>query len=176
QGVTLVNTSKYGFNVEGTALNMTLLRGSIDPDPLPDLGVHTIQYALVVHEAGWSTGNCVAAGEDWNIPVDVISSDFHDGDLPVCHALVGVEPANVRLAALKRSQNGKALVLRLVEVEGKATAVRLSFSEALVGEGANACVADTLERPLDQPVLSVRDGSVAVPIEAYRVLTLRVEG
>ena len=176
QGVTLVNASKYGFNVEGTALNMTLLRGSIDPDPLPDLGVHTINYALVIHETGWSTGNCVAAGEDWNIPVDVVSSDFHDGDLPIRHALVGVEPVNVRLVSLKKSQDNKALVLRLVEVEGKDTTARLSFSEALVSAGVSVCLADTLERPLDQPCFSVAEGSISVPIAAYRVLTLRVGG
>ena len=175
QGVTLVNTSKYGFNVEGTALNMTLLRGSIDPDPLPDLGQHSISYALVVHEAGWCTGNCMEAGEDWNIPLDVVSSDFHDGDLPALQPLVGIEPVNVRLVAMKRSQDGKALVLRLVEVEGKDTTVRLSFSPALVGEDAQVCVADTLERTLDQPCYSVAKGSISVPVAAYRILTLRVE-
>ena len=42
QGVTLVNSSKYGFSLGGDSLNMTLLRASIDPDPLPDLGKHTI--------------------------------------------------------------------------------------------------------------------------------------
>ncbi len=87
QGVTLVNTSKYGFNVEGNTLNMTLLRGIIDPDPLPDLGEHSISYALVLHEAGWATGNCMQAGEDWNIPLDVVSSYFHEGVLPTFHKI-----------------------------------------------------------------------------------------
>ena len=52
QGVTLVNSSKYGFSLEGDTLAMTLLRASIDPDPLPDLGEHVIEYALVPHGRG----------------------------------------------------------------------------------------------------------------------------
>jgi alpha-mannosidase len=174
QGVTLVNTSKYGFNVEGHTLNMTLVRGSIDPDPMPDLGEHNISYALVVHNAGWTAGNCVEAGEDWNIPLVVVSSDFHEGDLPPSQKLVELEPGNVRVAAMKKSEDGTALVMRLVEVEGKATTARLGFSAALVAADASVCVADTLERGLDQPALSIRDGSLSVPIGAYSIITLRI--
>jgi len=87
-GVTLVNTSKYGFSLEadgagGHALSMTLLRASIDPDPLPDLGEHVIEYALVTHGTSWMVGDCMRAGEELNVPLVVASCGLQEGDLPL---------------------------------------------------------------------------------------------
>ena len=154
---------------------MTLLRASFDPDPLPDLGLHTISYALVVHQAGWAVGNSTQAGEDINIPVDIVSSDFHNGDLPASHQFVELTPGNVRLAAVKRSQDGQALVLRLLEVEGKTTDAQLTFSPAVLGSRSRALLTDILERPLDVPALPIQDSSLSVPINPYGIVTLRVE-
>jgi alpha-mannosidase len=174
QGITLVNTSKYGFNVEGNSLNMTLLRGSIDPDPLPDLGEHTINYALAVHEGGWSIGSCMREGENWNIPLVVLSSDFHEGPLPTTQNLVQLKPDNVRLAAMKRSQDGKALVLRLVEVEGKESRVQLEISPAMAASDSLVRLADTLESSKPQLDMRLENGCVSVPVRAYGIVTIRV--
>ncbi len=157
-GITLVNTSKYGFNVEGTSLNMTLLRASIDPDPLPDLGDHVIRYALVPHAAGWGEGNGAQAGEDLNVPLVVSSVDFHAGDLPAVASLISVTPQNVRLAALKRAEDGQGMVLRLVEVEGKAGEAQVRVAAGLLGD-AGAAEVETLEherghRPVGGEVLT----------------------
>ncbi|MFL7807338.1 MAG: glycoside hydrolase family 38 C-terminal domain-containing protein, partial [Anaerolineae bacterium] len=66
-GVVLANSSKYGFSVEDSELRMTLLRASIDPDPLPDLGEHEIAWSLLPHGDGWTVGQSVRAGERANV-------------------------------------------------------------------------------------------------------------
>lgn len=175
QGMTLVNNSKYGFNVEGNSLNMTLLRGSIDPDPLPDLGVHIISYALVVHESGWTAGDCMEAGEDWNVPVDVVSTDFHEGILPAYQSLLRVEPHNIRVTAIKKAQDGKAIILRLVEVEGQAVTAHLTLSSNLVDGEGTAKRTDTMERIMPLPSLPMKAGKLSVLVEPYSIVTLRLE-
>ncbi|MBN1250296.1 MAG: hypothetical protein JXC32_21715, partial [Anaerolineae bacterium] len=175
-GVTLVNRSKYGFNVEGSSLNMTLLRASIDPDPLPDLGEHAIAYALVPHGAGWAEGDMTQAGEDFNVPLVVMSADFHPGDLPPLLALISVAPKNVRLTALKKSEEGSGLVLRLVEVAGAATEAVITLAPALAPAGTGAVLLDTLERPLDGAALRVADHALTVSMPAFGIRTVRMEG
>lgn len=172
QGVTLVNRSKYGFNVEGSSLNMTLLRASIDPDPLPDLGEHVIDYALVPHAAVWATGDMTQAGEDFNVPLVVLSSDFHAGDLPSVQSLISVEPKNVRLTALKCAEDG-GLILRLVEVEGADTEATIALSSALLEDATEVTLVDTLERPAGS-ALAFSDGAVRVPLPPFGVRTVRV--
>jgi len=127
-GVTLANSSKYGFSVERNSLNMTLLRASIDPDPLPDLGEHVIEYALLPHGDGWTVGDCMRAGEEMNVPLVAMSCGFHGGDLPSAMSFASLKDGNVRLAALKESQDGGAIVVRLVEVGGAMTEARLTLA------------------------------------------------
>ena len=171
-GVTLVNSSKYGFSVEGSTLNMTLLRASIDPDPLPDLGEHIIEYALVPHGDGWAVGQSTQAGEEMNEPLVPLSCGFQEGDLPGAMSFVQVEAQNVRLAAIKESQDGQAVILRLIEVEGVATEARVTLSPSLLGGGATAVEVDTLERPLDGGTARLEGQTLTVALPAFGIATV----
>jgi alpha-mannosidase len=173
-GVVLANSSKYGFSVEDSELRMTLLRASIDPDPLPDLGEHEIAWSLLPHGDGWTVGQSVRAGERANVPLVVLGCGLHEGTLPGQASLVALEQANVRLAALKESQDGQALVLRLFEVEGTATEARIALSPLLVGENARAEIVDTLERPA-KGIAKIEGITLVVSMPAYGVVTVRVE-
>jgi len=174
QGVTLVNSSKYGFSLEGDSLNMTLLRATIDPDPLPDLGEHTIEYALVPHGDEWTVGDCMRVGEEMNIPLAVTSGGFQDGELPSVMSFVLIQDKNVRLAAMKKSQDDKAIVLRLVEVEGKETEAELTLAPALLPEGATAVEVDTLERSLDINSARLEGSTLTVKLPALGITTVRI--
>ncbi len=173
QGVTLVNSSKYGHSLEGDSLNLTLLRASNDPDPLPDLGEHVIEYALVPHGAGWTVGDCLRVGEEMNAPLVVASCGFHDGDLPSVKSFVTVEDTNVRLAALKQGQDG-GIVLRLVEVEGRETEAGVRLARELMPEGGTAFAMDTLERPLEGGSARLERDTLVVKLPAYGIATVQV--
>jgi len=175
QGVALVNSSKYGFSLEGDTLTMTLLRASIDPDPLPDIGEHVIEYALAPHGEGWAISDSVQAGEEINIALVVTSCGFQKGSLPLVQSLVSVEPSNVRLAALKRSQVGEALVARLVEVDGQAVDARIVLAGGLVQGATRAIEVDTLERPLETNGASMADNVVTLTVPAFGISAVRIE-
>lgn len=172
-GVTLVNSSKYGFGLEKDTLHMTLLRASIDPDPLPDLGEHLIEYALIPHGPGWGIGDAMQAGEEFNIPLVVTSCDFHNGDLPTSASFLSIANPNVRLAALKKGQDGRSLVLRLVEVEGRETEAQLTFSPLLLSKGMRAVAVDTLERPVEN-VARLEGERLHVALPAFGIVTVRI--
>ncbi len=174
QGVALVNTSKYGHSFDQGTLALTLLRASIDPDPLPDLGEHIIEYALVPHGAGWTVGESMQAGEALNLPPVIASCSFQDGELPPALSLVAVEPANVRLAALKQAENGDGLIVRLVEVDGVATAARIAFAPELLPEGVQAVEVDTMERPVAANTAQIEGNIIAVNLPAFGIKTVRV--
>lgn len=174
QGVTLVNTSKYGHSFDGDALALTLLRASIDPDPLPDLGEHVIEYALVPHGAGWTVGESMQAGEQVNLPPVVTSCDFQQGNLPITMSLITAENPNMRLTTLKQSQDGNGLILRLVEVDGTATTARIALAPALLPESANAIEVDTLERPVSPNTARLEGTTVTVDLPAFGIAAVRI--
>jgi alpha-mannosidase len=174
-GVTLVNSSKYGHSLDGSSLEMTLLRASIDPDPLPDLGEHVIEYALRPHGAQWGVGDAARAGQTLNVPLSVASCAFHSGELPGALSFVRIEQTNVHLAALKQGESG-GIVLRLVEVEGVATEARIELASHLAPPGTVVRCVDALERPATAGTGEGRlEGSrLSVCLPAHGIVTLWV--
>jgi alpha-mannosidase len=178
-GVTLTNTSKYGHSLDGHSLEMTLLRSSIDPDPLPDLGEHVIEYALQPHIAGWAAGSAMRAGQTTNVPLSVVSCAFHPGELPTALSFVRIHETNVHLAAIKQGQSGDLLV-RLVEVEGVETEARVELDAHLIpgaaaGSAAVARCVDTLERPAkENNTAQMHGGALFVRLPGHGIVTVRI--
>ncbi|MFC1526879.1 glycoside hydrolase family 38 C-terminal domain-containing protein, partial [Candidatus Latescibacterota bacterium] len=173
-GVVLTNTSKYGFNIEGDSLNMTLLRGSIDPDPLPDLGDHVIEYALAPHGEGWAAADSVREGEQANLPLVVGSCDFQSGDLPTSTSYVTLEHGGVRLVAVKKSQDDDAVILRLAEVNGEASEVSLTLGGGIVPAGAQAVEVDAMERPVAVSSARLEGETLKVRLPAHGMTAVRL--
>ena len=92
------------------------------------------------------------------------------GELPQRHSFAGIADTNVVLTAMKRSEDGKGLVLRFYESAGKGGNVTLT-----VPAGAtSATVANLMEKPEGSP-LSVTGGKVTVPVTPYQIQTVRVD-
>ena len=62
-GVALLNDCKHGYDIHGSAMRLSLLRGPTHPDPTADLGSHQLTYALMPHP-----GNFQEAGVIEEIP------------------------------------------------------------------------------------------------------------
>jgi len=78
----------------------------------------------------------------------------------------------VRLAALKESQDGEAMVLRLVEVAGIETEATVTLSSLLGGREARAV--DLLERPVEGGEVRLEGEALVVRMPAYGIVTVRV--
>jgi len=85
-----------------------------------------------------------------------------------------VEPANVRLAALKQGEDGDALILRLVEVDGIATTARITFTPELLPKNAVAVEVDTMERPLAVNTARIEKNALSVNLAAYGITTMHI--
>jgi alpha-mannosidase len=152
---------------------MTLLRASIDPDPLPDLGEHAIEYALQPHGAGWAIGDGMRAGEETNVPLAVLSCGFHRGELPSVTSFLRVVDANVRLVALKQGQDG-GVVLRLAEVEGHETKARVVLSSKWLPEGTTVSEVDTLERPVESGRIRRETNALGVHLAGHGITAVLI--
>jgi len=113
-GVALLNNAKYGHNVRGNVLGMSLVRAPIYPDPLADEGEQRFTYALMPHAGTWHEAGVRQEAEDLNqpllvLPVTGIAAGSHE-PLPWVHGGA--------LSALKLSEDGNSLILRLYEPAG----------------------------------------------------------
>ncbi|PYE54613.1 alpha-mannosidase [Deinococcus yavapaiensis] len=130
RGLAVINDAKSSYSVSGSTLNVTVTRSAIyaHHDPyVPteggdyrylDQGEQTFTYWLVPHAGTWrDAGIARLAAELTERPV-VIPETYHDGPLPPSASFAEVAPANVAVTALKRAEDDRGTIVRLVELHG----------------------------------------------------------
>ena len=134
-GIAVINQGKYGVSAENSCASLSLLRAAIRPDPTSDTGRHDFCYMILPHG-----GDAVAAGVndaafEYNIPLRAADIEWKLGDF-----------SPLWLQAVKFSEDGRMLVVRLSEQNGARGELRLprrarllNMLEDVTGE------ADTIE-------------------------------
>jgi alpha-mannosidase len=114
-GVSLLNDCKYGHDARGNVMRLTLLRGTILPDPDADQGRHEFTYSLLPHEGDWRDGQTVQRAWELNAPLCGVPVA---GALPSGKSLIRLEGATAIVEAFKPAEDGKGYILRLYEPHG----------------------------------------------------------
>lgn len=122
-----------GVPPEGMAVAITLLRcvewlsrgdlsnrrghaGPMEHTPEAQcLGQYAFDYALVPHGGDWETEEALVLREAqaFNIPVRALVTDQHEGQQPSQALLLEVEPRELVVSAIKRSNTGNGLIVRI---------------------------------------------------------------
>jgi alpha-mannosidase len=167
-GFSLLNDSKYGYDVRGNVLRLSLLRSPDWPDPHADEGHHEFTYSLYPHAGTWRDAQTVRRGYELNYKLLAIQSQKHDGTFPAEHSFVEIESNNVVLTAVKKSEDDDSLVLRFYEWAGSEADVKLQ----LPAGAQSASETDLMERSIAD--LAVHDDVVTVHTKPYEIKTLKV--
>ncbi len=166
-GASVLNDSKYGWDVRGRRIRLSLLRGSIRPDPDADIGTHRFTYSLFPHAGGWQDGGTVRAAYELNCPLLAANADRHDG-AAARRSLVRVEADGVHLGALKWAADGGAAVVRLAEQHGGRERAVVEFAREVAG--VREC--DFIERP--ERALRPRKRGFSADMAPFQIRTFLV--
>ena len=167
-GFSLLNDSKYGYDVRANVLRLSLLRSPEWPDPHADEGQHEFTYSLYPHAGSWRDALTVRRGYELNYKLLAMPSQKHEGSLPAEYSFVGVEPENVVLTAVKKSEDYDSLILRFYEWAGKEADVKLHLPPG----AQSASETDLMERTIAD--LAVQHDAVTVHTKPYEIKTLKV--
>lgn len=125
-GVALVNEGLYGLGVDGNHVTLSLLRATMRPDILADRGHHDFCYQILPHE-----GNAIEAGVnrfalEQNIPLHKpILPKMLPATLQTLLDDLAAADENLYLQAMKRSEDGQSVVVRLCETDGRRGTLQL---------------------------------------------------
>lgn len=175
-GVSLLNNGRYGHSVVGDTLAMTLIRGSMYPDPTSDLGEHHFTYAIYPHPGDWVEANTTLEAFDLNSPLVVArvgTASPHD-------SFARVTGLPMMLGALKKADFDNALILRMYEPHGSRGVATLEVAGLKRVERVNL-LEDSVEgvqslnfRPERGRWLEVRDEQVRIGVRPFEVVTLKL--
>ncbi len=169
-GLSVINTSKYGYDAAGNTLRLTLLRSPKWPDPEADMGHHHFHYALYPHAGTWKDALTVRHGYEYNYPLTAVVTTAHAGSLSAEHSFASVGPENVALTAVKKAEDANGLIFRAYEWAGKDATAEFHVPAGATG----ATVTNMMEAPEGSP-LTVTGDVVKAPIHPYEILTIRVD-
>ncbi len=163
-GVALLNDCKYGYATHGHVMRLSLLRAPTSPDPVADIGAHTLTYALLPHAGPPQAGGVIEAGYRLNAPLIVRPSAAQPANV----SFFQVSKPNVVIETVKKAEDSNAIIVRLYEAHGKRGMARLTSPLPIVA----AAQCNLLEEQ-DEP-LAWQDGGVAFAVTPFKIVTLKL--
>jgi alpha-mannosidase len=147
-GVALLNDCKYGYDVRGNLLRITLLKSALNPDPTADQGEHVFTYSLLPHLGDWREGRVVQAAYELNNPLEArLKPANRQGSLPVQMGFVSTRADHIVIETLKKAEDERAWIVRVYEFQQRRSS-RVSLDFALPLNRAVECnLVEEAERP-----------------------------
>jgi alpha-mannosidase len=130
-GLSVLNDGKYGHDVRGGDIGITVARSPVyawhepkelDPDESYDYldqGVQRFTYRLVPHGGDWRTAGTVRLAAELNQPPYSLLESYHAGDLPQHGSFCAVDDEAVVPTVVKFAEDDDALVVRAYETAGR---------------------------------------------------------
>jgi alpha-mannosidase len=170
-GFSLINESKYGYDAKDNVLRISLLRSPTWPDPDADRGHHHFAYSLYPHAGDWKQALTVRRGYEFNSPLTALAVNPHAGASPAWNSFISVEQENVVLTALKKAEDGDALLLRFYEWAGKNSEVHFTLPPG----ATSARLTNLMEQPEGAALAVSSDGKITVPVHPFEIVSVRVD-
>jgi len=169
-GVSLLNDCKYGFDVQGNTMRMTILRTSYSPDPNPDQGHHELRYSLYPHRGDWRKALTFRRGYELNHPLEtvVVSGGASQGNLPEEASFMRINPENIVLSCLKTAEDSDGIIIRIYDATGEGGEAEITPGFP-IGEAVET---DLLERNLTR--LTLQEGLLKVKLAPWEIKTIRL--
>ncbi|MBP5274473.1 MAG: alpha-mannosidase, partial [Abditibacteriota bacterium] len=161
-GCALLNDCKYGLSAEEKNLSLTLIKSGTHPDTRAEEGVHYFNYALLPHNGGFSAESVVRPAYEFNeAPAEFSAETGSDPG-----SLLSVDKANVIIEAVKKTEDGSGITVRMYEAEKTGTGAVLSTGF----DFADASETNLLEEEIKPAVCGNR--SVKLYFRPFEIKTL----
>ena len=164
-GITLVNKSKYGHSCMDDTIALTLLRSSYNPDPLPEIGDHEIEYSVIFNNTDFNVINAVRAGENFNNPLNIVSVPVQKGDLPLEMSFAELLTENANISAIKKAECGEGIIIRLYEIAGKNAEAHIKLN-GIIRDPKEAIEVNALEIPMSESSAKIEKDVLKVNLKA----------
>ena len=175
-GVSLLNDCKYGYDIHGNTMRLTLLRAPKEPDATADMGRHAFRYSVVPHAGSHIDAETVRQGYEFNVP---LRHTFAEGaaakrrgpKLPASCSFFQVDSAAVVLDTVKKAESEDALIVRLYEAHGGRA--RAKLITPLPVKSAVEC--DLLERKAAGKTMKPKDCTIKLEFAPFEIKTLKLK-
>jgi len=159
----VLNDCKYGVNVLGNSINLTLLKSALAPDMHADRGRQEFTYAFYAWNGGFADSPIVREAYELNCPTLVVQGAAGE------RSLFKVDAVNVIIETVKPAEDDSGdVVVRMYEAKRTTTRCTLSTSLPVV-EAARTDMLETVQERLPHD-----GGRIVLQFRPFEVKTVRL--
>ena len=141
---------------------------------LPDAGVQCpgvqkFEYAIHAHGGDWRQARLLSQAAAYATPVRAGQIGRGQGQLPSETSLISLDSNAVQVTAVKQSEDGKSLMIRLFNATGETQRVTLGFGRT--PRAASLC---RMDESVVEP-LKLQGNSLPLEVQGKKIRTLAVE-
>ncbi len=130
-GAALLNDGRYGCDVDGSVMRLTVLRsppyayhrphvsGSKHRYDWIDQGFHEFTLGILPHAGSWQDSAVVQRARELNMPLPRITMHAHRGERPRSDSLLELTSREMELSAFKPAEDGDGYIVRVVDRHGR---------------------------------------------------------
>ena len=168
-GVALLNDCKYGYHLNGSVLDINLLRSPQYPDENADQGIHEFTYSLYPHEGNVMTGKVVQAAYELNMPLRLHVEEKPDTDLvnPE-YSFIQTQSGHIIVEAMKKAEDSDHIILRFYECHGTSTTETIRFDH----QPKQVMLTDLMEQEIE--ALDLCGHEVQLKFQPFEIHTIKV--
>ena len=163
-GVSLMNDCKYGHDIKNNVIRLTLLKSATHPDTEQDQGEHEFTYSLLPHEGSWVDADTEIRAYYLNNPLKVEAGKAKED----VYSFLNIDNKYIEVDAVKRSEDGKTLVIRCHEYTGGKQKATITLDAKVKGWQES----NLMEKPEGDHFIS---GAITLEFGPYEVKTVLVE-
>lgn len=168
-GAALLNDCKYGYSVDGSTLELTVLKAGTDPAPLVDIGQHLFSCSLLPHEGTLYEADVIREAYCFNQPLEAIPVAAGNGPLADSFCLATCDCNNIILETAKKAEADDGMILRLYDSFNMRSNATITVAEGF----KKAYLCDLMENALEELPFDGR--CVTVPVKNFEIVTLKFE-
>lgn len=163
-GVAILNNGKYGCDIKGNRMRITLIKTAGFPDPTQDLGAHAFCYSLYPHQGDEKKAQVREEAYLLNQPAETVM-----GVVSLTHQPVICKEKGVMLETIKMAEDGEGVILRFYEHHGENHMMCLEWNLPF----REVCRCDVLERITSDKV-EVKGSEISFDVKPFEIVTLRL--
>lgn len=169
-GISLLNDSKYGYDIHDNVMHLTLLKSAISPDPTADQGLHRFTYSLLPHQGDWRNAQTVRRAYELNVPVLAAPGYLPEqGGQPLTSSFLSTDCPHIVIDTIKPAEDGHGLIVRFYEAHNQRGNGTLTFPSSILA--AEEC--NPLEESLGQA--DYQEHTLSFHVRPFEIKTFRVQ-
>jgi alpha-mannosidase len=169
-GAALLNEGKFGYDIKGGLMRITLLKAPKYPDTTCDIGHHSFSYSLYLHDGEWRAGHVDEEGWKYNAPLlyhPVAATAWTHAE----ESWLTIGACGVFLSAAKPADDGSGdLIVRVYENHGARIRDVLQLNNTFIDSAAECDMLEHTLRPIEHA-----DSSIPFELTPFEIKTFRIK-